>query len=638
MITMKNDLHDAFDEVIFDKLDEWKNADGEEFSVNLIDAFWLMHLDFEHFIRHLRPTPTDKKRNAIAFREDINSIKHKILEHYSLRFEDDFQNYPTNMFDKIDYEFRNLDLEKSLSINNELLSKTFDFVNDVKSLFKEIRNFQNKYGHELQMRKPISSLFDIEKLQISLPKDELSPEIRKHLSLISTKATGLKVQIRELTLNHDEAEFNSAIKFCDEHASELGELGKPLKNCLTAIYYLLDHSFNAELILVFLFGKFDRAGAGKALTLVIERHEKFFLSLYNELKSFYPQIDVLLEIAINDYPRAIEAEYYQWLHKFSPPDEPRAILFKLKKLIHLYKFYCKAQNISLSKCVKHVLFTYEKILIETRFTEFHYAPMWSDLPNYMMNFFGLNQSDLAKILGVGNHNITREMSKGTLVTNHKVLFQAATDFSYTYILGETTIPYYGKNYSHETKYMFGIAIQMAYAEMFLNYIDALVEYREEIANTPHMLKSKLSSKNEYTLKMSEQIQIMVRRIQEMRVFFNELDAQRTTCKNDISSKLLEVNEQLRDNLLRALEICANIFKQSVFDCRTIPTYDKIQTAKKKFTDAKSQRNKAYDLDKADEKIGNLQRKYESLKKEFEIHPKLQQELLDKLEQCLFPLK
>lgn len=186
--------------------------------------------------------------------------------------------------------------------------------------------------------------------------------------------------------------------------------------------------------------------------------------------------------------------------------------------------------------------------------------------------------------------------------------------------------------------MFEVAVQMAYAEMFLNYIDALVEYREKIANTPHISKSKISSKNEYTLKMSEQIQIMVRRIQEMRVFLNELDAQRTTYQNDISSELLEVNEQLRDNLLRALEICANIFKQSVFDCRTIPAYEEIQMSKGKFERAESKRNEAYDLDKADEIIGNLQRKYESLKKELEIHPKLQQELLDRLEQCLSPLK
>ena len=150
---MRKELHKDFNEIIFDKLDEWKNADGKEFSVNLIDAFWLMHLDFEHFISHLLPTPTDKKRNAIAFREDIDNIKRKILEHHSRRFENDFQNYLTNVLDKIDYEFRNLDLEKSTSIANELLSKTLELVKDVKSLFNEIKNFQNRYAQELQIQK-----------------------------------------------------------------------------------------------------------------------------------------------------------------------------------------------------------------------------------------------------------------------------------------------------------------------------------------------------------------------------------------------------------------------------------------------------------------------------------------------------
>ena len=54
--------------------------------------------------------------------------------------------------------------------------------------------------------------------------------------------------------------------------------------------------------------------------------------------------------------------------------------------------------------------------------------------------------------------------------------------------------------------------------------------------------------------------------------------------------------------------------------------------------AEAKRNKAYDLDKADEKIENLQCKYEALKKDLEIRPKLQQELLNKLKQCLPPLK
>lgn len=162
---MGKNLHDDFGEVIFAKLDKWKNVAGEEFNVNLIDAFWLMHLDFEHFIGHLRPTPTDKKRSASALREDIDNIKHEILEHYSRRFEDDFQNYLTNMLDKIDYEFHKLDLDKLTSIDNELLSKTLDFVKDVKILFKKIKDFQDKCGKELQIQKPVLSLSDMEKLQ-----------------------------------------------------------------------------------------------------------------------------------------------------------------------------------------------------------------------------------------------------------------------------------------------------------------------------------------------------------------------------------------------------------------------------------------------------------------------------------------
>lgn len=651
MVMMKN-LHDDFGEAIFEKLRRWKNANSEEFNVSLIDAFWLMHLNFEHFIIHLRPTPTDEKRNAIAFREDIDNIKYKILKHYSRRFEEDFQNYPTNILDKIytdilydrNHTFEKLDSlsnlrsNESMSASNTLFFKLAVLVNDVKILVETVTVLQQRYAQELQIQKPISSLSDIEKLQTSLPEDELSPEIRKHLSLISTKVTGLKERVRELTLNHDKVELNATIKFCDEYTSELGELGKCLKNYLTTIYYLIDNSFNVELILVFLFGKFDREGAGEALKLVIERHEKFFLSLYNELKSFYPEIDALLEIVFNDYPRAIKDEYYQWLPKFSPPDEPRVILFKLKKLIHQYNFYCKAQNISRLRCVKRTLSIYDKVLIETRFTEFHYAPMWNDLPAYVMNFFGLTQSDLAKNLGIGNHNVTREKQKGTLVDNHKWFWQAVTGCSYTYVLGETTIPYYGKKTDDDTKYMSSAAVRMSYAEMFLNYIDALAKYREKIASNPLISKSKFSSRSEYISKMSEQIQILVRHIQEMRVFLNELDAQRTTYQNDISSELLEVNEQLRDNLLRALEICANIFKQSVFDYRTIPTYDKIKTMGKILERAKSKRNEAYDLDKANEIIENLQRKYEALKKELEIRPKLQQELLDKLKQCLSPLK
>ena len=624
---MKKNLHEDFSKVMLAKLSEWKNADSETFNGNLIDAFWLMHLDFEHFTNNIRVTPT-AQRNASEIREDIANVKSKILVYYSRQFEADFKNYQVNMLDRMNANFSNLDLEELNFIDDELISKILELVRAVKILFKEIMT--------LQMSKPISSLCEFEQLQPSFIEDNLSSEISERLCIISARVTKLKNQLRLLTLSHDEADFNAAIKFCDEHEVELGELGKQLKEVLTNLCYFLDHSFNLELILLFLFGKFERAEAGEALKLVVEKHEKFFMSLYNELKGFYSGVDTLLEITVNDYPRAISEEYYQMLPEFSSSDKSRAVLLKLKKLIGLYNFYCKARSLSMPRCVHFLLRDYDAILAETRFTELSYEPMWDDLPKYIMNLFGLKHKDLAMMLGVSGYDISREKQKGTLTENHRWFWQATTGFSNTYILGETTIPYYGKTNDYKFQYLFPAAVRMIYAEMFLDYIEDLMAYREKIRNTSSISKSKLTSKDEYTLKMSEKIQILMKRIQEMRVFLNELNEQRDnpeTVKN-LSSESLEVSERLRNNLLRLLEICGSIFQHPFFDWHTILTYEELKNEEDKLKDVESKRNEAYALDKADEKIEAYRCNYENLKKEFLSRPEEQLKLLAKLEQCL----
>lgn len=530
---MKKKLHDEFSEIIFKKLNEWKNVGNEGFHVNLIDAFWLMHLDFEHFMNHLRPTPTDKKRNASAFREDIAAIKAKIIEHYSKLFETDFQNYTENFLDGIysDIFFdRNKIFEKLPDLSNvdaesslppELLSKIVALAGEIKSLVKAVEDFQSKHGQALQINKPVLSLSGIKKLKVSLTDAKLN-----WIQTISDRTIRLQAQIKALTLNCNESEFNAAIKSCDERTDRNGELSNCLKKYLTLLYYPIDGSFNHEIILVFLFGKVDWSKAGKYLKFVVERHEKFFLSIYNELKAFYPHTDALLDIGTNICPRAVTSKYYHPLPEFSPLDEPRAILFKLKKLINLYEFYCKAQKISPLKCVRAAMNVYKNILVETRFTEFHYAPMWSDLPSYIMNLFGLNQSDLAKILGIGNHNVTREKAKGTLIENYDWFWQAATGFTYTYVLGETTIPFYGKMNSDSARYTVLPVSVMAYAEMFLNYIDVLTDYRKKIKANPDISKSKFSLNEERTKNLSEKVQILMNAIQEKRLFLNEFQNQR----------------------------------------------------------------------------------------------------------------
>ena len=614
-----------------------------------------MHIDFEHLMNHLRPTPTDKKRIPSSFREDIAIIKAKIIEHYSKLFETDFQNYTENLIDEIysDIFFdknnlfeklpdlSNVDAENSLPPDSDLLSKIVALVDEVKSLLKAVEDFQSKHGQALQINKPVSSLSAIKNLKVSLTNTKLSGKEKQDLQIISERIFHLQAQIKALKLNCNESEFNAAIKSCDERIDRSSELSRYLKKYLTLLYYPINGSFNHEIILVFLFGKVDWSKAGKYLKIVVERHEKFFLSIYNELKAFYPNIDALLDIGTNICPRAVTDKYYHQLPEFSPPDEPRAILFKLKKLINLYEFYCKAQKISPLKCVRATINVYKNILVETRFIEFHYAPMWSDLPSYIMNLFVLTQSDLAKILGIGNHNVTREKAKGTLIENHDCFWQVATRFTYTYVFGETTIPFYGKMNSDSARYIVLPVSVMTYAEMFLNYIDALTDYRKKIKATPDISKSRFSLNEEHTKNLSEKVQILMNAIQAKQLFLNEFQNQREKFQcageND-STSMRETKNLLQDSLIVLMELRINLLKHPAFDYRAIPTPEKIQQAYEKFERAKLKCNEAFDLDAADKKIKKLKLEHQNLEKKLERLPKKQHELLKKLEQYLSALK
>ena len=171
-----------------------------------------------------------------------------------------------------------------------------------------------------------------------------------------------------------------------------------------------------------------------------------------------------------------------------------------------------------------------------------------------MNLFGLTQSDLAKILGIGNHNVTREKAKGTLIENHDWFWQAATGFTYTYVLGETTIPFYGKIISDSTRYTVLPVSVMAYAEMFLNYIDALTDYRKKIKANPDIFNSKFLNE-----------------------FQNQREKFQCAGEND-STSMLEAENLLQDNLIALMELCINLLKHPAFDYRAIPTPEKIQPA------------------------------------------------------------
>ena len=182
---------------------------------------------------------------------------------------------------------------------------------------------------------------------------------------------------------------------------------------------------------------------------------------------------------------------------------------------------------------------------------------------------------------------------------------------------------------------------MAYAEMFLNYIDALTEYRKKIKANPDISKSKFSLNEEHTKNLSGKVQILMNAIQEKRIFLNEFQNQREKFQcadeND-SARMRETENLLQNNLIALMELCINLLKHSAFDYRSIPNPEKIQQAREKFERAQLKRNEYIDLDEADKKIEKLKLEHQNLEKKLDRLPKKQRALLKKIEQYLSALK
>lgn len=179
-----------------------------------------------------------------------------------------------------------------------------------------------------------------------------------------------------------------------------------------------------------------------------------------------------------------------------------------------------------------------------------YSPMLDDLPSYVLNTFGLNQSDLARILGVENYVITREKKSNALIQNHLWFWTAATNFTYTYMMGETTIPDYGKLDSNSKIYGIGVMGQMAYAELFLRYAEDLSNYRKNLLKNGKVEKTRYVLDREYIQKISDNIMQWMDSVQKSRELLDKLYAWHLSIKQDRETELSDINAKIKDKSLR----------------------------------------------------------------------------------------
>lgn len=540
---------------LLEKLEVW--ADTKRWT--LADAFWLMHLDFNIFLNYMeRPTvkaSNSRIQNPHQIMTDLNS---NLLAYYSEKFERDFSSYVDKILDDIFTDIALHKIPESLPRMqaippNHLYSEICALIENLQQFHDNIEAHAEDFSRiTTHPNHPIVLPSDIPKVLRMLQKGSNDIEkaeqekLRQLIEPVARNIDGLRSALRDLVLQKTDDEYQDAIDFCKQNLSDFSHWQEYVINSMTSLEYALDGSFNRELILLFLYGSYDSSLAGEAMQCIIEKQENFFLSIYKTLVSASPIAKEILHARMDYCPREIADAYYHPLPPFIPTDDKRPLLFSLKKLIALYRFYADSSKQPMVECVKYALNSYNYILKETRFDEPSYSPMLDDLPSYVLNTFGLTQSDLARILGVEAYTITREKKSNALVQNHQWFWTAATHFTYTYMLGETTIPDYGKLDPDSNVYGIGVMGQMAYAELFLRYVEDLSEYRKKLQTSELSSKSRYVLDRKYIQQISQNVIQFMETIQKSREALDALCAWQMSIKNNRTNELKKVEDELKE--------------------------------------------------------------------------------------------
>ena len=138
------------------------------------------------------------------------------------------------------------------------------------------------------------------------------------------------------------------------------------------------------------------------------------------------------------------------------------------------------------------------------------------------------------------------MSNNTLVHNHQWFWTAATGSTNTYLLGETTIPDFGKKDLNDTIYGVCVMGQMAYAELFLNYISSLQKYQDELKHECNS-RNKIMLDKDYIQTISGSLIRMSRELNKWRMLLDELNRWQNAVKTQNNNSISKMKNDLKNN-------------------------------------------------------------------------------------------
>ncbi|MDQ0202844.1 hypothetical protein [Pectinatus haikarae] len=298
-------------------------------------------------------------------------------------------------------------------------------------------------------------------------------------------------------------DFANSIKVIDEtDKTDICQIKAFLEKCR---YFYTGH-FNKEAILLFLYADMDQKpfdyAECRALKLVIRKHQCLFQDMYNKLKADCPYTDVLMDMdrtlpsvitkkivyAVNGAP-----EYQKYIH-------PHMIYLRLKKLIALYRTIDKIKwrpSVPATDALTTCLRVFGYVIEESRLT----CPLYiteRSIIEYITDTLPISQNDLANLLGISKQAITGY--KVRIPEKSMWIFKSMTNFTYTFLAGQTTINGYGKDSDNNDLYTMSIINRRFYADFIIGIIASFIKYENDIKSSDKV--KKISPKTDIPDKIS----------------------------------------------------------------------------------------------------------------------------------------
>lgn len=571
--------HTVFDNIIKECVDKDEILYEDIPEMSLITSFWFMRLNSAHCssiaTRQVPPVTIDKVSKAISIIQDA------IFKHFSNKILSDFKNYKLDLIDSNFDISHNIDYSSFPAENNEeklFIDHLHHLTYGIQQLSREIHILQTNYPKYIQ--ETIPNITKPSQLALLKAKSEYkrnsleanhTPEIwpcyKEDIDKSYNLLTELTTHIECLFTFNNDSFFEKVILFLSESNSHINPSHIPfIKNLIFELRYPDLSSFNKETISIFLFSRYKNYTISPLVSTLIQKYENLFKNLYCKLRAKSHYIDEIL------FPHVLASrnqicENYIGGSWPSIDFKEHFSIFNLKKLISLYYIHKDLSQNTFTQHEDSIFRDFHNLFNFTKLPFMAYHPALNNLFDYMTKDLDINQKELANLLDQNPATISRKKKNNELLDSYQWFWVAAEGCTYEYLNGETTIPFYGKStHDQSDKYLIALVSRFAFAELFLQEISNLRDYKLAVGRSGKTKQNPLSFL--FLSEISKKAIALASTIQQCRIsidsscelLHNEYPSYSDNISDSIAKNRLDINQEY---LLNLLDLFNNLLEQWV---------------------------------------------------------------------------